>query len=184
VTIMAARTIQFFMTPQEFSEFVGIDLAPLNLELIRAKAGVWTLADPDHPHEPSFLAPRGGERPSAVGILSGREGWVLVIPPIVAGKTLYMADISARPWWSDPSTGARTAMPELERLFGQVVRKLLKKLQFSVMVSSLSTHNGTIRKSNGAVYKSIGHSEGARAWLRSSGEWRKEGSRNIGYDLP
>ena len=71
---MTARHVQFFMTPQELSEFVSVDLTPLGLELIRAEAGAWTLADPDHPHRPSFLAPRGGERPSAVALRSGREG--------------------------------------------------------------------------------------------------------------
>ena len=68
-------------------------------------------------------------------------------------------------------------MPELERLFGRVARRLRKRLEFSVMVSSLSTHES-------AIYKSIGHSEGARAWLKNSGKWRQEGVENIGYDLP
>ena len=174
---MAARTIQFFMTLQEFFDFVRVDLAPMDLELIRAKDGVWTLADQDHPHRPSYLAPHGGERPAAVGVRSGREGWIAATPPIVAGTTLYIADISVRPWWMDPKTGVKTAMPELERLFGRVARKLRKRLEFSVMVSSLSTHESS-------VYKSIGHSEGARAWLKNSGKWRQEGVENIGYDLP
>ena len=103
---------------------------------------------------------------------------------MIAKRTLYSADISVRPWWSDPGTGVRTAIPELERLFGRVARKLRKRLEFSVVVFSLSANEGAVHKSNSVVDKSIGYSKGARTWLENSGKWRQEGVKNVGYDLP
>lgn len=183
---MTARQVRFFMIPQEFFDFVRVDLDPLNLELIQVEGDGWSASN-QRPSRSRYLALRGVERPvtTRFDILHpGREGWVCVYLPVIEGKTLYMADISVRPWWSDPATGARTANPELERLFGQVARKLRKKLEFSVVVSSLSTHEGAVHKSNGSVYRSIGYSKDARSWLENGGEWKKEGCENIGYDLP
>jgi hypothetical protein len=175
---MATRGVRFFMTPQEFSEFVSVDLAPLNLELIQVEGDGWSAGDPRR--STRYLAPRGGERPvtTRLDIIHGaRHGWVCVNLPFVEGTTLYMADIGIKFQWFDPATGTTTTNHELVRLFGQIARRLRKRLTFSIAVSSLVTHSSSIRKS-------VGYSQGARAWLENSGKWRQEGVQNIGYDLP
>jgi hypothetical protein len=176
---MATRGIEFFMTPQEFSDFISIDLAPLDLELILVEGGGWTSSD-QHPSRPHYLAPRGVKRPvtSRLDILHpAREGWLCVTPPFVEKKTLYLADISAKDQWIDLDTKTTTTNPEVLRLFGRVARRLRKKLEFSVVGSSILTHKSV-------VYKSIGHSEGARAWLESSGEWKQQGNENAIFNPP
>ena len=176
---MATRGVHFFMTPQEFSEFVSVDLAPLNLELIEVEGDGWCASDP-RPNRTRYLALRGGERPvtTRFDIIHGaRRGWVSVNLPFVEGTTLYMADIGIKFQWFDAATGTTTTNHELVRLFGQIARRLRKKLTFSIAVSSLLTHKSSI-------YKSVGYSKGARAWLENAGKWRQEGVKNIGYDLP
>jgi hypothetical protein len=176
---MATRGVQFFMTPQEFSEFVSVDLAPLNLELIQVEGDGWSASDP-RLSRTRYLAPRGGERPvtTRFDILHpAQQGWVSVNLPFVEGTTLYVADIGIKFQWFDPATETTTTNHELERLFGQIARRLRKKLKFPVVGFSLSTHKS-------AVYKSLGYSQGARAWLENSGEWRQEGSKNVGFKLP
>ena len=90
---------------------------------------------------------------------------------------LYLAVIAVRSQWIDLETETTMTNPEVLRLFGQVARRLRKRLEFSVVGYSLSTHKS-------AVYKSIGHSEGARTWLKNSGEWRQQGVENVGFGLP
>ncbi|MEO8033024.1 MAG: hypothetical protein ABI837_01220 [Acidobacteriota bacterium] len=180
MTIMTTRSIEFFMMPQEFFDFVSVDLAPLDLELILAKGSGWNSTD-QHPRRPHYLAPRGGNRPvtSRLEILHpAREGWVSVNPPpVIEGKTLYLAVIAVRSQWIDLETETSMTNPEVLRLFGQVARRLRKRLEFSVVGYSLSTYKS-------AVYKSIGHSEGARTWLKNAGEWRQQGVGNVGFGLP
>jgi len=176
---MATRTLQFFMTPQEFSEFVSVDLAPLNLELIQVEGDGWSANNP-RPSQARFLALRGVKRPitSRFDILHpAREGWLTVNFPFAEGETLYLADIGAKDQCLDLDTKTVTTYPEVLRLFGRVARRLRKKLEFSVVGSSLSTHKSV-------VYKSIGHSEGARAWLRNSGEWKQQGNKDTIFTLP
>ena len=177
---MATRGVEFFMTPQEFSEFVSVDLAPLDLELFVVEGDGWT-ANKQHPSRPHYLAPRGVERPvtSRLDILHpAREGWISVNPlPFVEQTTLYLAVLAAKDEWLDLETKTTTANPEVLRLFGRVARRLRKKLEFSVLGSSLSTHKSF-------VYKSMGHSEGARAWLMNSGEWKQQGNKDVIFSLP
>jgi len=169
------------MTPQEFSDFITVDLAPLDLELILVEGGGWTASD-QHPSRPRYLAPRGVKRPvtSQLDILHpAREGWLSVNPPpFIEGKTLYLAVIGVKFQWFDPDTKTTMTNPEVERLFGRVARRLRKKkLEFSVIGTFVPTHKS-------AVYKSVGHSEGARAWLKNSGEWKQQGSENVIFTLP
>jgi hypothetical protein len=167
------------MMPQEFSEFVTVDLAPLDLELIQVEGDGWSASNP-RPSRSRFLATRGVERPvtSRFDILHpAREGWLTVNLPFIERKTLYMADIGAKDGWLDLATKTTTVNPEVLRLCEQVIRKLRKRLKFSVMSFSLSTHESSL-------YRPIGHSEGARDWLRNAGEWRQEGVENIGFKLP
>ena len=176
---MATRGIEFFMTSQEFSDFVRVDLAPLDLELILVEGGGWTSRHHDHPSRPRYLAPRGVERPvtSRLDLIwPAREGWLSVTPPFVEGTTLYLADISAKDEWIDLDTKSTTTNPEVLRLFGRVARRLRKKLEFSVVGSSLLTHKSV-------VYKSIGHSDGARAWLKTSGQWKQQGNETAIFTL-
>jgi hypothetical protein len=177
---MATRSVEFFMTPQEFSEFICVDLAPLDLELFVVEGDGWTASN-QHPRRPHYLAPRGVERPvtSRLDILHpAREGWICVNPrPFVEGTTLYLAVLAAKDQWLDLDTKTTAANPEVLRLFGQVARKLRKRLIFSVVGFSLSSHES-------GVYKSIGHSEGARVWLENSGSWRQYGNINVGFKLP
>lgn len=176
---MATRSVRFFMTPQEFSDFVSVDLAPLNLELIQVEGDGWSASDP-HPSRPHYLALRGGERPvtTRLDIIHGaRRGWVCVHLPFVEGTTLYMADIGIKFQWFDPATGTTTTNHELVRLFGQIARRLRKRLTFLIAISSLATHASSIDKS-------VGYSQGARAWLENSGKWRQEGVQNTEFTLP
>ena len=177
---MATRSVEFFMTPQEFSEFVSVDLAPLDLELFVVEGDGWTASN-QHPCRTHYLAPRGAERPvtSRLDILHpAREGWICVNPrPFVEGTTLYLAVLAAKDQWLDLATMTAATNPEVLQLFGRVARKLRKRLKFSVVGFGLSTHNSS-------VYRSIGHSEGARAWLESSGEWRQYGNIGVGFKLP
>lgn len=167
------------MTPQEFSEFVSVDLAPLNLELIQVEGDGWSASNP-RPSHSRFLATRGVERPvtSRFDILQpARDGWLTVNLPFVERKTLYMADIGAKDSWLDLATKTTTVNPEVLRICERVIRKLRKRLKYGAIVSSIVTNKGH-------VDKTIGHSEGARAWLENAGEWQQEGSRNIRFYLP
>jgi hypothetical protein len=167
---MGTRRVQFFMMPEELSEFLRTDLASMALEMINSP----DVAEPIY--RLAFIAPRGTQPLPSDLVLPARDGWLVLTPPTVTEGKLYLAEIAGKSEWDDPDTNFTTSNPDVERLFRRVARRLRPRLTFSVRATNVVTGKS-------AIYKTIGYSEGARRWLEESGEWMQEGVNNVRYDL-
>ena len=155
---------QFFMTPDEFSEWLGgVTLA--GVRTLRRRAGVfedftdWL----DEPDSSCVVLAAGvdGIPPEQLEFLPGAE-WVTITPPRLMGNQLFMAEIAP---------GRKDAG---RRLYTRLRRSILTR-------APLATRATNVVSQASVLYNDVGSTEGAKRLGDSGFELRQEGVLNIRY---
>jgi uncharacterized protein (DUF885 family) len=170
---MSSRTTAFFMTPEEFDEFVKEVRAevrcyvlveswpPLHLEMMRGSA-LRTLQG--KPARILFFS----RTPVDVGQLNPltfnatQLGWVNCTAPKVAGNVLVEADIGSRSDWYELKTRTVHENPGAHALFAKIRPLLLKRLRRPMWLTAQG--GGWSR-----LVRTVGYTVGAAEWVKKGG---------------
>lgn len=155
---------QFFMSPDEFSEWLG-GVTRAGVRTLRRRAGVFEdlIVPLDDADIRCVFVAAGvdGIPPEQLEFLPGAD-WVTITPPRLVGNQLLMAEIAP---------GRKDAG---RRLYATLRRSLRTR-------APLATRATNVVSQGSMVYNDVGSTEGAKRLGDSGFELRQEGVLNIRY---